>query len=31
MLEKMSVSQNFQPKPEKSDKSFFDKMREMFT
>jgi molecular chaperone DnaJ len=31
MLEKMNVSLNFQPKPEKSDKSFFDKMREMFT
>lgn len=31
MLEKMSQSQNFQPRPEKSDKSFFDKMREMFT
>jgi len=31
MLEKMNGSQNFQPKPEKSDKSFFDKMREMFT
>ncbi len=31
MLEKMNGSQNFQPKPEKTDKSFFDKMREMFT
>ncbi|MEP7279854.1 MAG: molecular chaperone DnaJ [Bacteroidota bacterium] len=31
MLEKMSDSQNFQPRPEKSDKSFFEKMREMFT
>ena len=31
MLEKMSGSQNFQPRPDKSDKSFFDKMREMFT
>jgi molecular chaperone DnaJ len=31
MLEKMNGSQNFQPRPEKSDKSFFDKMREMFT
>jgi molecular chaperone DnaJ len=31
MLEKMGQSQNFQPRPEKSDKSFFDKMREMFT
>jgi molecular chaperone DnaJ len=31
MLEKMQVSQNFQPKPEKGDKSFFDKVREMFS
>ncbi len=31
MLEKMNGSQNFQPRPEKSDKSFFDKMREMFS
>ncbi|MEO6232074.1 MAG: molecular chaperone DnaJ [Ferruginibacter sp.] len=31
MLEKMSDSENFQPKPEKGDKSFFDKVREMFT
>lgn len=31
MLEKMLESQNFQPKPEKGDKSFFDKVREMFT
>ncbi len=31
MLEKMGASSNFQPKPEKSDKSFFEKMREMFT
>ncbi|MGG9971559.1 molecular chaperone DnaJ [Ferruginibacter sp. SUN002] len=30
MLEKMQSSQNFQPKPEKGDKSFFDKVREMF-
>lgn len=30
MLEKMNQSGNFQPKPEKSDKSFFDKVREMF-
>jgi molecular chaperone DnaJ len=29
-LEKMQQSQNFEPKPEKSDKSFFDKVREMF-
>ena len=31
MLEKMQESMNFQPKPEKGDKSFFDKVREMFT
>ena len=31
MLEKMQDSTNFQPKPEKGDKSFFDKVREMFT
>ena len=31
MMEKMKESQNFQPKPEKGDKSFFDKVREMFT
>jgi molecular chaperone DnaJ len=31
MLEKMNESSNFQPKPEKSDKSFFDKVREMFS
>lgn len=31
MLEKMNDSQNFQPHPEKSDKSFFDKVREMFS
>lgn len=30
MLEKISDSPNFQPHPEKSDKSFFDKVREMF-
>ena len=30
MLEKMTTSVNFQPKPEKGDKSFFDKVREMF-
>ena len=29
-LEKLSKSPNFQPRPEKSDKSFFDKVREMF-
>ncbi|MEN9571609.1 MAG: molecular chaperone DnaJ [Bacteroidota bacterium] len=31
MLEKMQQSANFQPKPEKGDKSFFDKVREMFS
>jgi len=31
MLEKMQDSHNFQPKPEKGDKSFFDKVREMFS
>lgn len=31
MLEKMASSQNFQPKPEKNEKSFFDKIREMFS
>jgi molecular chaperone DnaJ len=30
MLEKMHQSQNFTPKPDKNDKSFFDKVREMF-
>jgi molecular chaperone DnaJ len=30
MLEKMQESENFHPKPEKSDKSFFDKVKEMF-
>jgi len=30
MLEKMQASENFTPKPEKGDKSFFDKVREMF-
>jgi molecular chaperone DnaJ len=29
-LDKMQHSENFQPKPEKGDKSFFDKVREMF-
>jgi molecular chaperone DnaJ len=31
MLEKLNDSPNFKPQPEKSDKSFFDKVREMFT
>ncbi len=30
MLEKMQHSANFKPQPEKSDKSFFDKVKEMF-
>ncbi|OQP67739.1 molecular chaperone DnaJ [Niastella populi] len=30
-LEKMNGSPNFKPQPEKSDKSFFDKVREMFS
>ena len=30
MLEKLQHSQNFIPKPEKNEKSFFDKVREMF-
>lgn len=30
MLEKMNRSNNFKPNPEKNQKSFFDKMREMF-
>jgi molecular chaperone DnaJ len=31
MLEKLGSSPNFTPQPEKSDKSFFDKVREMFS
>jgi molecular chaperone DnaJ len=31
ILEKLNNSPNFKPQPEKSDKSFFDKVREMFT
>jgi chaperone protein DnaJ len=31
MLEKLNNSPNFKPQPEKSDKSFFDKVREMFS
>ncbi len=31
MLEKMSHSPNFKPQPEKGEKSFFDKMRELFS
>lgn len=30
-LEKMNDSQNFKPQPEKSDKTFFDRVREMFS
>jgi molecular chaperone DnaJ len=31
MLEKMSHSQNFKPHPDKNEKGFFDKIREMFS
>jgi molecular chaperone DnaJ len=31
MLEKMNHSNNFKPNPDKNQKSFFDKMREMFS
>jgi len=31
MLEKMQNSDNFHPKPDKNEKSFFDKVREMFS
>jgi len=31
MLDKMNASDNFKPHPDKSEKSFFDKVREMFT
>lgn len=31
VLEKMAESPNFKPNPEKSDKSFFDKVKEMFS
>ncbi len=31
MLEKLGSSPNFTPQPDKSDKSFFDKVREMFS
>jgi molecular chaperone DnaJ len=31
MLEKLSHSQNFKPHPDKTDKSFLDKMRELFS
>jgi len=31
LLDKLSDSPNFQPKPDKNERSFFDKVREMFT
>ncbi len=31
LLEKLSHSPNFQPKPDKNERSFFDKVREMFS
>jgi molecular chaperone DnaJ len=31
MLEKLGHSQNFKPQPDKNDKSFFDKIKEMFS
>jgi molecular chaperone DnaJ len=31
MLEKFNHSPNFKPHPDKSEKSFFDKVREMFS
>lgn len=31
MMEKLQDSPNFEPKPEKNEKSFFDKVREMFS
>lgn len=31
MIEKMNASSNFQPHPDKSEKNFFDKVREMFS
>lgn len=31
MLEKLNQSPNFKPQPDKSDKNFFDKVREMFS
>ncbi|MEI2754850.1 MAG: molecular chaperone DnaJ [Chitinophagaceae bacterium] len=31
MLEKLGASPNFKPQPDKSDKSFFDKIKEMFS
>jgi molecular chaperone DnaJ len=31
MLEKLSHSPNFKPHPDKNEKGFFDKIREMFS
>ncbi len=31
ILEKLKESQNFQPKPDKNEKSFFEKVKEMFS
>ncbi len=31
MLEKLGSSVNFEPKPDKNEKSFFDKVKEMFS
>jgi molecular chaperone DnaJ len=31
MLEKLGYSQNFKPTPDKNEKGFFDKIREMFS
>lgn len=31
MLERMQESENFEPKPDKNEKSFFDKVRDMFS
>jgi molecular chaperone DnaJ len=31
MLEKMSSSNNFKPHPDKNEKNFFDRIREMFS
>lgn len=31
LLEKLSVSENFKPHPDKNEKGFFDKMKEMFS
>jgi molecular chaperone DnaJ len=31
MIEKLQQSDNFQPKPDKNERSFFDKVREIFS